>query len=188
MRKEILCAALQAFVKHGFHNTSMIKIANKMGIAKGTLYLYFESKEQLIEMIAEHYFERLRSNLIPKKIFETPRTLIGYIEKSLLINDDESKFIPIFFEVFGPSFSSDEFVEKYDKFFKEIATFYKENLKVLLDKELINKDIDPKYFSRALVSLLDGIILHKGFFKIKNTYYRKIVQEMIKILERSLKL
>ena len=187
MTQKIISAALQAFVKHGFHNTSMIKIAKEMGIAKGTLYLYFESKEQLIETITEQYFERLKSNLIPKKTFETSQTLIGHIEKSLLINDDESMFIPIFFEVFGPSFSSDEFLKKYDQFFKEIADFYGDNLKILLDKGVINKDIEPKYFSRVLVSMLDGIVLHKGFFQIENTYYKKMVQEMIKILERSLK-
>jgi len=34
MNQQIIFAALQAFVKHVFHNTSMSKIASEMGIAK----------------------------------------------------------------------------------------------------------------------------------------------------------
>lgn len=47
-RKEILQAALELIVEHGFHGSPMAMIAEKAGVAAGTIYLYFESKEVLI--------------------------------------------------------------------------------------------------------------------------------------------
>ncbi len=47
-RKEILQSALELIVKHGFHGSPISMIAEKAGVAAGTIYLYFESKEVLI--------------------------------------------------------------------------------------------------------------------------------------------
>ena len=188
MSQKIVAASLQAFVKFGFYNTSMAKIAKETGIAKGTLYLYFKSKEELINKITDEYFDTLKKKLIPNKLFEAPDMLLFHIKKSLLVNDNDSKFIPVFFEVFGPSFSSDDFVEKYSGFFSEVASFYKENLTYLQNKGLISKDLDPKYFGRALVSIMDGVVLHKGLFKIENTFYSRIIEEVIGLLRRDMKL
>ena len=43
--EEILDAALDLFTEKGFTSTRMVDIAKKASISKGTLYLYFESKE-----------------------------------------------------------------------------------------------------------------------------------------------
>lgn len=47
-RKEILEAALGLFSSKGFHETTMEEVAGEAGVAKGTIYLYFESKEHLL--------------------------------------------------------------------------------------------------------------------------------------------
>lgn len=46
-REEILEAALQVFTEKGFHAASMKEIAEKADFATGTLYSFFESKEEL---------------------------------------------------------------------------------------------------------------------------------------------
>lgn len=43
----ILDAAAKLFVERGYHDTSMEDIAARVGIAKGTVYLHFASKEDL---------------------------------------------------------------------------------------------------------------------------------------------
>ena len=43
--------AEQLFIDHGFHGTSMQMIAKAAGIAAGTVYLHFPSKEELIRRI-----------------------------------------------------------------------------------------------------------------------------------------
>jgi len=113
MRENILEAFLKALLKYGLHNTTMIKIAQEAGIAKGTLYLYFDSKENLIDTMSEQYFNSMKERLMPKEYFNNLEELLEHIEKSLLINEEETAFIRIFFEVFSPSFSSPKFIEKY---------------------------------------------------------------------------
>lgn len=48
-RAAILAAALDVFSRHGFTTARLDDVAAKAGIAKGTLYLYFKSKEALFE-------------------------------------------------------------------------------------------------------------------------------------------
>lgn len=44
----IIETALALFAEHGYHTTSISKIASQAGISKGLLYNYFESKEGLL--------------------------------------------------------------------------------------------------------------------------------------------
>ncbi|MDO8290050.1 MAG: TetR/AcrR family transcriptional regulator [Parvibaculum sp.] len=48
----ILDAALDLFRQHGYRRTSMEDIANAANVAKGTLYIYFKSKDELFEGLA----------------------------------------------------------------------------------------------------------------------------------------
>jgi AcrR family transcriptional regulator len=49
---EILEAALACFAEKGFAGTRMDDIAKRAGITKGTIYLYFESKEAVFKALA----------------------------------------------------------------------------------------------------------------------------------------
>jgi len=186
MKEGILEAFLNALLKYGFHNTTMTKIAHEAGIAKGTLYLYFDSKESLITAITEQHFSKLKKRLIVKKYFKSLDTLLNHIETSLLINEKETAFIPIFFEAFGPSFSSPQFLEKYKSFFDEIGYFYAENLQQLMDNGSIDKSINSIALGRVLVSMLDGIVLHKGFFSMSKEVYKDMVRESIGLYRKGL--
>jgi AcrR family transcriptional regulator len=48
-RRKILDAALELFAHHGYHATSVDKIARKAGVSKGGIYLHFSSKEDLLK-------------------------------------------------------------------------------------------------------------------------------------------
>lgn len=51
--REIAAAALDIFVAKGYEASRIAEIADRAGIAKGTLYLYFHSKEALFKSIIE---------------------------------------------------------------------------------------------------------------------------------------
>ena len=55
---EILDAALAAFAERGFAATRLDDVAERAGITKGTLYLYFPSKEELFKAV-------VRQQLVP---------------------------------------------------------------------------------------------------------------------------
>src|SRR4249920_2577477 len=55
--KELLDAALDLFVEKGFAATRSEEVASRAGVSKGTLYLYYPSKEELLK-------EVIRQNVI----------------------------------------------------------------------------------------------------------------------------
>jgi AcrR family transcriptional regulator len=57
--RELLAAAITLFIEKGFAATRTEEIAERAGVWKATLYLYFDSKEQLFtDLIAERFFCR----------------------------------------------------------------------------------------------------------------------------------
>ncbi len=50
-RRQIMDGARAEFLKSGFDGASMNDVARTAGVSKGTLYVYFESKEQLFEAL-----------------------------------------------------------------------------------------------------------------------------------------
>jgi AcrR family transcriptional regulator len=52
-RRQILDASIECFAREGFHRTSMAQIIAEAGVSAGMIYLYFTSKEEIIEAIAE---------------------------------------------------------------------------------------------------------------------------------------
>jgi TetR/AcrR family fatty acid metabolism transcriptional regulator len=58
-RKRILEAAVKVFARRGYHGSKVAEIAKRAGVADGTIYLYFENKEDVLvslfdEVMAEH--------------------------------------------------------------------------------------------------------------------------------------
>lgn len=60
-RNEILDAADELFSQKGFDGTSTNDILGKVGIARGTLYHHFKSKEDIMDALIERYSVRLLS-------------------------------------------------------------------------------------------------------------------------------
>jgi AcrR family transcriptional regulator len=52
---EILEAAFEAFAERGYAATRLEDVAARVGLTKGALYLYFDTKERLFEEMVRHY-------------------------------------------------------------------------------------------------------------------------------------
>jgi TetR/AcrR family transcriptional regulator len=52
--QELLDAALDLFVEKGFAATRTEEVAERAGVSKGTLYLYYPSKEELLKEVIRH--------------------------------------------------------------------------------------------------------------------------------------
>ena len=89
LRQEILDAASELFVKEGFENVSMRRIAEKIEYSPTTIYLYFKDKAELLEQVCQETFARLSAHLT--RILEQPgdpqerlkRGLIAYVHFGL---------------------------------------------------------------------------------------------------------
>src|SRR5438132_1571972 len=51
---ELVRCATDVFILQGYRRTQMADVAAALGVAKGTLYLYVESKEALFDLVARH--------------------------------------------------------------------------------------------------------------------------------------
>jgi len=61
-RERILRAAVDVFAEHGYFNAKVAQIAKAAGVADGTIYLYFDGKEDLlITIFREHTRNYLRA-------------------------------------------------------------------------------------------------------------------------------
>lgn len=67
-RRQIVSGAREVFRTEGYGNASMGMIARQAGVSKGTLYNYFQSKD---ELFVEHVHERLSEYTQP--IFHLPK-------------------------------------------------------------------------------------------------------------------
>ncbi len=61
--QRILHAALQVFAAKGFHDSKISEIARTAGVADGTIYLYFKSKDDLLISLFEAELESINAGL-----------------------------------------------------------------------------------------------------------------------------
>lgn len=60
-RRRILDAAVGVFSERTFHDASIVKITEAAGVAQGTFYLYFESKEEVFHEVVRDLNSRARA-------------------------------------------------------------------------------------------------------------------------------
>lgn len=58
-KRLIMETALSLFAEKGYHETSIQEIAERIGIAKGSVYSFFRSKEEILFTIFDHYHQMM---------------------------------------------------------------------------------------------------------------------------------
>ena len=105
-RREAIRAAASVFAEKGFHGASPRDIAEKLGIKQGSLYYYFESKEQALGEVClygiEEYVARMHTIAAGDQPFESKLMatvtshLTSYRERNeaLKVHNDERLYLP----------------------------------------------------------------------------------------------
>ncbi|MFO0750555.1 MAG: TetR/AcrR family transcriptional regulator [Myxococcota bacterium] len=63
-RDDILAAALECFVTAGFHGTAVPEVAKRAGVATGTIYHHFASKEALVNALYRKWKELIARRVL----------------------------------------------------------------------------------------------------------------------------
>jgi AcrR family transcriptional regulator len=70
-RKEIIEVARKLFLDFGYEKTTMNEVISTLGVAKGTVYHYFKSKEDLLDAVVENmsdeYVEIVKNRMVNNK-------------------------------------------------------------------------------------------------------------------------
>ncbi len=80
-KQELLKIAYRMFIEKGYENTSIDEIIAEAGIAKGTYYYYFESKEATLEAVIEMMIEEEvgRAKAVLGTSLPVPQKLVSVI-------------------------------------------------------------------------------------------------------------
>ena len=159
----MLAAAKDLFSEKGYHNVSMHEIAAKSEFAIGTLYKFFQNKEDLYKaLVLEEYdsFEREIMYAVDQADDEVEK-LRNYIRARGVRFRKNLPFIRLFLaERRGASFNikaglDDELRKRHYTSLKKIAAIFEGGIKIKRFKNIA----DPYHLAIALDSTLDAYLL-----------------------------
>ncbi|MBX3210057.1 MAG: TetR/AcrR family transcriptional regulator [Labilithrix sp.] len=158
-RDRILRAAVKVFAQSGFHATRVSEVAKAAGVADGTIYLYFESKEELLFSLFEDRVSKLLSFMreeLPKKP-DAPARLRAIIDMQLGLLEGERDLAEVITVILRQStrlmkeFAAPHFNAYLDAIAKIIAEGQATGA--------FRQDVSPHIAARAIFGALDGITL-----------------------------
>ena len=162
-RREMLDAALDLFSEKGYHNVSMHEIAEKAEFAIGTLYKFFQNKEDLYKALVLEQSERFDDAL--NRAIEEPddeiEKLRSYVRVKGEVFRDSLPFIRLYLaETRGASFNikaglDEELRERYNAFLERLASIMERGIK----KRRFKRIADPYHLAVALDSVVNSFLL-----------------------------
>ncbi len=84
-KDQISKAALAVFARRGFHGTTVAEIAQEAGIAKGTIYLYYASKEEILIAVFRRYIDGMLDFVdgLLDSALSVPDILSAFVKKQI---------------------------------------------------------------------------------------------------------
>jgi AcrR family transcriptional regulator len=103
-RDAMLKAARHVVARRGLSGASMQAIADEAGVAKGTLYLYFQDRDDLIEQAVGRVFDELvvlvRAELRPERPLR--EALLGLVRTQIAFFEAQRDFLRVYAELRAP--------------------------------------------------------------------------------------
>lgn len=153
-RELILETALEVFATHGYHGASISTIANHAGIAKGLIYNYFDSKEELLKAILQKGIEDIRYVFNDSlRTVLTPDALIRIVKLYFKQLKENSDFWRLYYSIAMQPVVMD----MIEKEFEGIVNPYQ---KLLTKYYSLQGSKDPVADALLAHALIDGITLN----------------------------
>ena len=158
VRGRIIQSAIECFSKNGFDRTRMDEISLLADLSKGTLYNYFDNKEDLFNAICEDSLDLLKIQL--DQLFTKNRD--DLISNAELFYENFQKIqkegsAKVFFEALSESTRNPKLKIILFQHRLKIYKLVENYLQIQTDKGFIKSDINLTYVASGMVSLFDGI-------------------------------
>ncbi len=153
-RERLIEAAKKVFSEKGFFESHISHIIEEAGTARGTFYIYFESKEEIFKEILKEIVEELKRRIKPINVKEDPiNQIVRNIERVLDFAIEERELSKIIlFRSYDTSFSI-----IVDEFFKEVT----EMVKTSLEKGILMgylKPVNTEIIAQAMMGAVKEIM------------------------------
>lgn len=159
-KDQIMNAAEEVFSQKGFSDARMDDIAEETGLSKGTLYLYYKSKDDLIIAILDRIFQhefRTFENLDLASMSATD-AIWNFAETTSKDVKMMMRLLPITYEFMGLAFRN-KFVQKA---FKAYFNRYMDILIPIIQHGIDTgefRPVDPKEIAIAMGAIMEGTLL-----------------------------
>ncbi|MCK5110036.1 MAG: TetR/AcrR family transcriptional regulator [Arcobacteraceae bacterium] len=174
-RQDIALSSTELFVEKGFHKLTVSEVALNAHVAKGTIYEYFESKEDIVFAIIEYaqkaYDDEVLTNInntqsIKEKVSALFSLCIAKDSEAIKRRKIYKEFIAIVLDE-----ASDEMI----KFQQDIKNKYTNWLKDILLQGIKDKKLKPEVleFADGLFAMAEGVLM---FSHIQNYFDENILQ------------
>ena len=173
IRDRIVQSAIECFSEYGFDRSRMDDIAQTADLSKGTLYLYFKSKEELFYAICENNLNVIKEQL--SRIFATRKENLLYDVEQFYDNlqklekkGDEK----VFFEIVAESARNPKLQKILYEQRTKIFDVVKQYLDLQVQKGFFRKNIDTEAIASGLIALYNGLAVSK-FLGISGNWNKK---------------
>lgn len=166
-KEKIISSAYKLFSKYWYKNTSVDLIVKKTSIAKGTFYLYFDSKDDLYFYIidyiikkAEDHMEYLANNISDIKI-RLVNKLIGW----LYFVDSNPIILNLIFNnssYYSPKINYEYVKKRHIDIITKIISW---------DEYFLSKDENFNDFISKLFWFFPSILKHRSHFESEKDFY-----------------
>lgn len=169
-REAILRAAITVFAHNGYFNSKVADIAREAGVADGTVYLYFKSKEEILHSIFDRSVdEALASAREQIELITDPRDKLRRIALLHLERLGADRDLAVVFQVelrgstkFMEEFSAAGFAE----YLALIRTTFEEGQRAGVFRSDLNSNVVAKIVFGALDEMATNWILSKRRYKL----------------------
>lgn len=163
-RQAILEAAREVFFEKGFREATIEAIAHRCDLAKGTIYLYFQSKEELYVSIMAEGLELLKNDLsrVGERSLPCDRLLGEALDLYYAFYQNNPKYFRIMFLSSQPDVRK-RVPDALHRQCMERAGECMEILSRLIEKGVrqgVFRAVSPWTFAVLLWSTVNGIIMH----------------------------
>jgi len=163
-KDHIINAAVRIFFQNGFQKTRISDIVSEAGVAQGTFYLYFRSKEEIFRHINTNHMNRF------VKVFEETDHLFGG-KDARDIKKNVQTFLSKLLEIYKENVHVSELLFRegvgHGGLFKEVQELFFKSFIGLL-KEQMKRDIPKGRFpfedSEIIAVFLLGMFLHSSSY------------------------
>jgi AcrR family transcriptional regulator len=158
-RGKIIEHALKMFSERGYYHTRMTDIASDMGVSKGAIYEYFESKEQLfIEAIRHHGEKRARvlRRFLDSGSFKSLSTAEFFDEMLEL----RLSSLPLSVDLLRETERNRELRKQFVGLAEEWGQGLLGLIEEMKGRGEIKADVDSSSLSRGILALRDGLYSH----------------------------
>jgi len=159
-RRQILAAAKQVFAEAGYHGATIHAIIERAQIARGTFYLYFESKSAVFDSILDQALADLRTKIRRIAVDDpaAPAPQVQLREQVVATLEYIVSDRPLAMLLLSAGHTPDaEAAERLDQFFTEVRDLLRRALETGMEIGLL-RPCQPALVSAAMLGMIRGVI------------------------------